>query len=136
MSARTNTCVTPWLFQRSQTAFVEASELVSVWPDTKFKTTLSASCRIGSPSRQYFPMSYPSHRCKPDGFTPTKSTNTDEDFNDSSKLTSIVYFAIGPALPGLHELHPAKTVINVMSIPPITHCDTTRFFIMPIWFSF
>src|SRR5262245_7835876 len=132
MSASTNTCVTPWLFQRSQIAFVDESEFVSVCPETKFRTTLSASCRIGSPSRQYLPMSYPCHRSKPEGFTPTRSTNTEEDFSDSSKLTSIVYFPIGPGLPGLHEVQPVKRVINVTSNPPATNRAISRFFI--IWF--
>src|ERR1051325_10197402 len=131
MSANTSTCVTPWLFHRSQTKFVDASELVSVWPDKKFKTTLSASCRIGSPSRQYLPMSYASQRGNPDGLTPTRSTSTEEDFSESSRLTDIVYLPIGPGLPGLQELQPAYTAINMTAAPAATNRVTSRFFIVP-----
>src|ERR1043165_718396 len=108
------------------------SELVSVWPETKFNTILSASWRIVSPSRQYLPISYASQRGKLDGFTPTRSTRTDEDFSDSSKLTSIVYLPAGPGLPGLHDMHPAKRVIKTTSVPPATKRLNSRFFIAPV----
>src|SRR4051812_29628108 len=132
-SASTSTCVTPLLFHFSHCGSVLGNVLLNVCPDTKFNTTLSASRRIASPSRQYRPMSYASQRDKLKAFTPTRSTITDDVFKDSSSATSTVYLPIGPGFPGLQLSQPDNRTAASMINPPPMSCLPIRLLISVIF---